>query len=240
MEPLSEMLASDEVYALLIIERNEASIGILDGKHVRLLQNMTSGIPGKTRAGGQSSQRFHRIRESMAKEFFKRVAEHMKNEFFEMKDIKGILIGGPIPTKEEFLEQSQLVTELKNKVLAVKDLGGTGLPGLIDLVNLCEDVLAEQEVTKQKRILDEFFERLAKDPDKVTYGEAEVADRLNRGAVDKLILSKTLDKEKIKALGKLAKGSSTTVHMVTNETPEGVQFDNLGGVGGLLRFMVVD
>jgi peptide chain release factor subunit 1 len=240
MEPLQQMLESDEVYALLIIERNEASIGILDGKHVRMLQNMTSGIPGKTRAGGQSAQRFHRIRESAAKEFFKRVAEHMKDEFFEMKHIKGILIGGPIPTKEEFLEQAQLVTELKNKVIAVKDLGGTGLAGLIDLVNLCEDVLAEQEVTKQKQILDEFFERLAKDPDKVSYGMAEVENRLTRGAIDKLILSKTLDKKKIKEFDTLAKASSTEVHLVTNETPEGVQFDNLGGVGGLLRFAIMD
>lgn len=240
MEPLSVMLESDEVYALLIIERNEASIGILEGKHVRLLQNMTSGIPGKTKAGGQSSQRFARIRESAAKEFFKRVAEHMKNEFFEMKHIKGILIGGPIPTKEEFLDRAQLVTELKNKVIAVKDLGGTGIAGLIDLVNLCEDVLVEQEVTKQKKILDEFFERLAKDPDKVAYGNAEVEDRLKRGAVDKLILSKTLDKKRIKELETLAKSSSTTVHLVTNETPEGVQFDNLGGLGGLLRFAIMD
>jgi peptide chain release factor subunit 1 len=240
MEPLQQMLESDEVYALLIIERNEASIGILDGKNVRLLQNMTSGIPGKTKAGGQSAQRFARIRESAAKEFFKRVAEHMKNEFFEMKHIKGILIGGPIPTKEEFLEQAQLVTELKNKVIAVKDLGGTGIAGLIDLVNLCEDVLAEQEVTKQKQILDEFFERLAKNPDKVAYGMAEVEDRLKRGAVDKLILSKTLDKKKIKELDTLAKASSTEVHLVTNETPEGVQFDNLGSVGGLLRFAIMD
>jgi peptide chain release factor subunit 1 len=240
MEPLAEMLTSDEVYALLIIERNEASIGILDGKHVRLLQHMTSGIPGKTRAGGQSAQRFARIRESAAKEFFKRVADHMQDEFFEMKHIKGILVGGPIPTKDEFLTQGQLVTELKNKVIAVKDLGGTGIAGLIDLVNLCEDVLAEQEVTKQKQIMDEFFERLAKDPDKVAYGMAEVEDRLTRGAVDKLILSKTLDKKKIKELETLANGSSTEIHFVTNETPEGVQFDNLGGVGGLLRFAIMD
>ena len=32
LEPLQEMLATDEVYALLIIERNEATIGLLEGK----------------------------------------------------------------------------------------------------------------------------------------------------------------------------------------------------------------
>jgi len=240
LDPLKEMLETEDIYGLLIIERNEATIGILDGKHIKILQHMTSGIPGKTRAGGQSSQRFHRIRESMAKEFFKRVAESLKKHFFENKKLKGILVGGPIPTKDEFLEQGQLVTALKNKVLAVKDLGGTEMHGLQELVQLCQDTLSEQEITKQKQILDEFFTRLAKDPDKVSYGMAEVEDRLNRGAVEKLILSKTLDKDKIKELEGLAGASSTEVHLVTNETAQGVQFDNLGSVGGLLRFEVFD
>jgi len=240
LEPLKEMLVTDEIYGLLIIERDEASIGVLEGKHIKMLQNMTSGIPGKTRAGGQSSQRFHRIRESMAKEFFKRVAEALKEHFFENKKLKGILVGGPIPTKEEFLEQGQLTTQLKDKVVAVRDLGGTGYPGLVELVNLCQDALAEQEVTKQKQILDEFFETLAKDPDKVSYGEAEVEERLNRGAVEKLILSNSLERQTIRDFEQLASSTSTEVHLVTNETAEGIQFDNLGGVGGILRFAVVD
>jgi len=240
LEPLKEMLETDEVYGLLIIERNEASIGLLDGKHIRLLQNMTSGIPGKTRAGGQSAQRFARIRESAAKEFFKRVAEAMKKHFWDNKKLKGILVGGPIPTKNEFLDQGQLVTKLKEKVIAVKDIGGTGMHGLHELLECSQDVLAEQEITKQRLILDLFFEKLAKEPNKVSYGEAEVEDRLNRGAVEKLIISKSLPKEKIRVLEKLAKASSTEIHMVTNETAEGVQFDNLGGVAGLLRFEIHD
>jgi len=185
-----------------------------------------------------SSQRFHRIRESMAKEFFKRVAEALKTHFFENKKLKGILIGGPIPTKEEFLEQGQLTTQLKEKVVAVKDLGGTEMHGLQELVELCQDVLAEQEITKQKRILDEFFTKLAKDPDAVTYGEAEVNNRLDMGAVEKLIISKSLPREKIKQLEYKAGDTNTEIHLVTNETAQGVQFDNLGGVAGLLRFKI--
>jgi len=240
LEPLKEMLDTDESYGLLIIERNEASIGLLDGKHIKLLQRMTSGIPGKSRAGGQSSQRFARIRESAAKEFFKRVAEAMKKHFWENKKLKGILVGGPIPTKDEFLDQSQLVTKLKEKVIAVKDIGGTEMHGLQELVEVSQDVLSEQEITKQRLVLDLFFEKLAKEPNKVSYGEAEVEDRLNRGAVEKLILSKSLPKEKIKMLEKLANASSTEIHLVTKETAEGVQFDNLGGTGAILRFEIHD
>lgn len=240
LEPLKEMLETEEIYGLLLIERNEATIGILEGKSMKILQHLTSGIPGKVRAGGQSSQRFHRITEGLAKEFFRRVAEAMKIRFFDNNKLKGILVGGTIPTKEEFLEQGQLVTKLKEKVIAVKDIGDTGMPGLKDLVEKSQDVLAEQEITKQKKILDEFFATLGKEPNKVAYGEAEVEIRLNQGAVEKLILSKSLEKEKIKYFEKLAAKTSAQVHIVTKETTEGVQFDNLGGIGGILRFAIID
>lgn len=239
-EPLREMLETDECYGLVIIERNEASIGMLDGKHIKLLQHMTSGIPGKTKCGGQSAARFSRIRDSLAKDFFKRIAENMRNHFWDNKKLKGIIVGGPIPTKDEFLKQSQLVTQLREKVIGVKDIGGTGMHGLHELVEVSEDLLAEQEMTKQRQILDLFFEKLAKDPNKVSYGPAEVEDRLVRGAVDKLIISKSLDREKMKAMEKLAKSSSTEIYIVTSETAEGVQFDNLGGIAGLLRFEIHD
>ncbi len=238
LEPLKEMLETEEVYGLLLIERKEAIIGILEGKSIKILQEMTSGIPSKVRAGGQSSQRFHRITEGLAKEFFKRVAEAMKQHFFDNKKLKGILVGGPIPTKEEFLETGQLVTALKEKVISVKDIGDNGLNGLKTLVEASQDVLAEQEITKQKEILDEFFSMLAKTPDKIAYGEAETEQRLNQGAVGKLIISKSLEREKIKKFEKLASETSAEIHIVTKETSEGVQFDNLGGVGGILRYAV--
>lgn len=240
VEPLKEMLETDECYGLVIIERNEASIGMLDGKHIKLLQHMTSGIPGKTKCGGQSAARFSRIRDSLAKDFFKRIAENMRTHFWDNKKLKGIIVGGPIPTKEEFLKQSQLVTQLKDKVIGVKDIGGTGMHGLHELVEASEDLLAEQEMTKQRQILDLFFEKLAKEPNKVAYGTAEVEDRLIKGAVDKLIISKSLNREKVKTMEKLAEASSAEIYIVTNETAEGVQFDNLGGIAGLLRFEIHD
>ncbi len=185
-----------------------------------------------------SSQRFHRITEGLAKAFFRRVADSMKKHFFDNKKLKGILVGGPIPTKDEFLETGQLVTALKEKVIAVRDIGDTELAGLKALVQASEDVLAEQEITKQKQILDEFFTMLAKEPDKVAYGETEVKERLEQGSVGKLILSRSFDRAKIKKYEELAKNTSAEVHIVSKETPEGVQFDNLGSIGGILRFAI--
>ena len=185
-----------------------------------------------------SAQRFERVRDSTAKEFYRRTADHMKRLFWDNKKLKGIFIGGPIPTKEKFVKESQLVTQLRNKIIALRNMGGTGMKGLEELVKLCQEDLEEQTITKQRVIIDLFMERLNKDPNKVSYGEAEVKDRLRKGAVDKLIISKTLSREKMREFKVLAEASSAEVHLVGDETPEGVQFKNLGGVGGLLRFEV--
>lgn len=75
IEPLQEMREVQEVYGLLVMDRKEATIGVLEGKQIRVIRKMSSGVPGKIRAGGQSAARFERITEGLAKEFFKRVAD---------------------------------------------------------------------------------------------------------------------------------------------------------------------
>ena len=71
VDPLQDMVDTNEVYGLLVIERKEATIGLLEGTKIKVLQKMTSMVPGKIKAGGQSSQRFARVTEGMAKEFYR-------------------------------------------------------------------------------------------------------------------------------------------------------------------------
>jgi peptide chain release factor subunit 1 len=211
---------------------------MLEGKRIEALQKMTSGIPGKVRAGGQSSQRFHRITEGLTKEFYKRIAEQMKKIFFENPKLKGILVGGPIPTKDEFLDNDYLATKLKEKVLGRIDLGDTSESGLKELVERAQDILASQEIIHEKKILEKFFDTLGKNPDKAVYDEANLRTALKYGAVETLFLSKEIDKKLTKELTKLAKSTSSNVEIISTETPEGEQFKNLSGFGGLLRFKV--
>lgn len=185
-----------------------------------------------------SSQRFERVTEGLAKEFFRRVAEAMKNIFFNMPKLKGILIGGPMPTKEDFLKEGQLVTKLKEMVIAVKDLGNTDESGLEDLVNLAREELESQEIIHEKKLLETFFETLGKHPEKAAYGLQPTKKALEYGAVDTLVLSKKLDKKTKEELTKMAEATSSKIEIVSTETPEGEQFFNISGIGALLRFRI--
>ncbi len=238
VDPLDEILEIKELYGLIVIERNESTLGLLIGKKIKVLQNFESFIPGKTNKGGQSAARYARIRDGMAKEFFRKIADVAKTEFFDLKNLKGILVGGPGPTKEDFLKEGQLVTALKDKVIAVKDIGYADEHGLELLVEASEDVLAEQEITQEKKLIEEFFDKLGKDKDKTSYKLEEVRKALTMGAVDTLLISKKLEKNIQEELTKTAEQTAVTVHLISNDTEEGIQFYNLGGVGALLRFKV--
>ena len=238
LEPLEEMNAVKEVYGLVVIERKEATIGLLIGNKIKILRHLESFVPGKIKAGGQSAARFARITEGLAKEFYRKIADTVKKEFYGLKDLKGILVGGPGPTKEDFLKEGQLITALQDKVLGVKDIGYADEHGIELLVEASADVLAEQEISIEKKIMEKFFNMLGKDREKTAYGEKEIEKALEYGAVDTLLLSKKLKKEEIRRLEKRAEESSAKVISVSVETEEGVQFWNLGGVGAMLRFKV--
>lgn len=238
VDPLEEMLEVKEIYGLIVIDRKEAALGLLVGKKIKLLHHFDSFVPGKTTKGGQSSARYARIREGMAKEFFRKIAEVAKKEFFELKNLKGILVGGPGPTKEDFVKEGNLVTEVKNKILAVKDIGYADEHGLELLVETSGDVLAEQEIVYEKKILEKFFNMLGKQKDKTAYGKEEVEKALNFGAVDTLLLSKKLKKTDINAFEKKAQETSVKIEIISVDTEEGVQFWNLSGIGAMLRFKI--
>jgi peptide chain release factor subunit 1 len=238
LEPLKQMLEVTEVFGLLVMDRKEATIGMLEGKRIEVFHKMTSGIPGKVKAGGQSSQRFHRITEGLTRDFYKRIAEEMKKVFFEMPKLKGILIGGPIPTKDEFIEGDYLATKLKEKVIGIIDVGDSDESGLKELVQKSQDILSQQEIIREKKLLEKFFETLGANPGMAAYGEKDVRKALEYGAVDMLILSRDLDKKLLIELKKLAENVSANVEIASTETTEGEQFLNISGIGALLRFRI--
>ena len=238
LDPLKQILEVKEVFGLLVMDRKEATIGLLEGKRIEILQKMTSGIPSKVRAGGQSSQRFHRITEGLTRDFYKRIAAEMKKIFFEMPKLKGILVGGPIPTKDEFLEGDYMTTQLGEKVMGRVDIGDSSESGLKELVQKSQDILAEQEIIKEKQVLEKFFEKLSKEAGMGIIGYENIKVALENGAVKTLFLSEKIDKEKLKELKKLAEKTGAGIERISRDTEEGEQFYNLGGMGSILRFKV--
>ena len=235
LEPLESMTRVNEIYGLLVLDNREATIGLLRGKSIQVIRDFTSSVPGKVKVGGWSQGRYARLREEAANEFYKRVADVANVEFAAIgKDLKGILIGGPGPTKENFLNSSHVHAELKKKILAVKDIAYTDEQGLYELVERAQDVIAESELAKEKKILNDFFTMLATNSEKAVYGAKDVMKALEYGAVDKLLISEAFDK--LEEFEEKAGAMGTMVFIISVDTKEGAQLKDLGGIAALLRY----
>ena len=183
-----------------------------------------------------SAPRFQRERQEEIKQFFKKFGEKANKSFSEIKNLNGILIGGPGPAKEDFYNGDFLSTELKKKVIAVKDISDTGEHGIRELVMKSKDILSKEDIIIEKIILEKLFKHLAKDDGFSSYGEAEVMENLKKGAVETLLLSDTLPEEKIEEFSEISKEFGSKVILISTETQEGVQLKELGGFGAILRY----
>ena len=68
--------------------------------------------------------------------------------------------------------------------------------------------------------------------------DKKVKKALDMAAVERLILSDSLDEKKIVEFEKKAEETGAEVKMVSSETREGEQLKALGGVGAILRFVM--
>jgi len=236
---LEDMLEETQTYGLLVVDKREATMGVMKGKNVTELASFTSDVPGKTTKGGQSQQRYARIREEAAHNFYKRIGNAVNDEFAGNDELKGLLLGGPGMTKEEFLAGDYLQTRLKEKVIGVKDLSYTGDFGLKELVDKSQDVLAEEGLVEEKKIMERFFNSLStKGGGKAVYKKEDVMKALEMGAVDVLLVSDDIEDAELEKLEEKVESIGASVKLISLETTEGQQLKELGGLAAILRFKV--
>ncbi|WP_336001372.1 peptide chain release factor aRF-1 [Halorientalis halophila] len=196
-EPLEEMLGDKGLFGLIVLDRRESNVGWLKGKRVEPVKSASSLVPGKQRKGGQSAQRFARLRLEAIDNFYQEVAG-MADELFvdQRHEMDGILVGGPSPTKDEFLDGDYLHHELGDMVLGKFDVSYTDESGLHDLVDAAQDILDEHEVMQDKSEMEEFFKELH-DGSLATYGFEATRENLVMGAVDRLLISEDMRRDVI-------------------------------------------
>jgi peptide chain release factor subunit 1 len=236
LDILRDMMDVKEVYGLVVMDRRDANIALLKGKSIIPLVKTHSEVPGKFRAGGQSAMRFHRLIEGAAKDHYKKVAEYMKETFLNMQGLKGIIVGGPGPTKYDMVEGEYITNEVRKKIIGIKDLSYTGEFGLEELLEKSEDLLAAEGVVDEKKIVNKFLELLAVNQKMVAYGEHDVLNKITLGVVDTVLVSEELDEKKIELFEEAIKPVGSTLKIISTQTREGVQLRDLGKVGAILRY----
>ncbi len=192
-EPLIAMVTERDAFGVIVIDSQEATVGIVRGQRMEVLQEFTSGIPGKHRAGGQSARRFERIREQAMNDYFRRVASHSYESLSKVQGLKGIILGGPGPTKYDFEEGDYLQYQLKEKILATIDTSYTGEQGVEEIINKSQEILKGVRYLEEKKLVQKFLYEIGHETGLGIYGETPVRKFLNSGIVDLLLVSEKMN-----------------------------------------------
>jgi peptide chain release factor subunit 1 len=232
--PLYQMISTDEVYGILVIDLADATLGQLIGTKITTLFHVGSQVQNKHHHGGMSSLRFERLRDDSINEFFKKVAEKCNVAFLD-KGLKGLIIGGPAKTKNDFIAGEYLHHELRKIITGTVDTEHTDRTGLEEAVKASEGILSTCQYFQEKRTLERFWTEAGNNGLAVT-GLDETIERLKNGQVQTLIVSESLDLEKMEDLKGIADQFDTEVFAVDENEEFARQFISTVMVGGILRY----
>ncbi len=239
-EFLEPMIEESDIYGIVIIERDEATIGVLKPSGVQVLEEIEWYIPGKHHKGGQSQRRFDRIIEQMVTEFYKHVAEKINRHFLpllEQGKLKGVIIAGPGYAKYDFLKEADNLDYRIRKIIVGEpiDVAYQGHVGLREVVMKVRDLLSKQRFVEALEALEEFKYHLAKDDGYAVYGPKEVMEALEQGAVEKLLICE--DYPEFEKYEKLAEETGAKVVAIPSGIDEYEWFEKaFGCIAAITRY----
>ncbi len=193
LKPLREMLRNQKVAGIVALDSKEAGFGILNGERLELIENITSGIPGKSGKGGQSQRRYERERDMELAYFFRRIGEHATKTFLENHKITVLIIGGPGPTKHDFLKGNYLNYELKNAILSAVDTQRAGMEGVKEVLSKSSEKLKNMCAPEEKSAVQRLLAELGKQDGLAIYGLELILGALKRGEVELVLVTDNTD-----------------------------------------------
>jgi peptide chain release factor subunit 1 len=186
---LKDMLKDDNLIGFLAIDAKDAGWGLLYGDKIEVLSQTGSGVAGKHRQGGQSAKRFQKLREMELSYFYNRVAETTREYFIDIYPIKGLIISGPGPTKEDFINGNYLEYRLQDMIINTIDASYAGAEGIREAFAKSSEILGDFRMVEEKKLVEDLFREINSHSGKGSYGLQEIIEYLKNNVIKTLIIT---------------------------------------------------
>ena len=213
---LKDMLKDDNMIGILAIDAKDAGWGLLHGDKIEVLKETGSGVAGKHRQGGQSAKRFQKLREMELQYYFNRVAHITREYFIDIYPIKGLIISGPGPTKEDFIRNNYLEYRLQDMIISTIDASYSGSEGIREAFSKSSEILSNFRMVEEKKIIEKLFQHINSNTGLGSYGLKEVIEMLKNNIAEKVII--TDDTELYRIEIKCKRCQSITEDIVERQT----------------------
>ncbi|KAG8347841.1 Eukaryotic peptide chain release factor subunit 1 [Trypanosoma vivax] len=217
-EELHRMLESDEKFGFIVVDGSGTTYATLCGNTKEKLGSFTVELPKKHGRGGQSKNRFARIRMERRHNYLRKVAEGATQLFItnDRPNVIGLVLAGSAEFKDVLYQSDLFDPRLKAIVVKVVDVAHPGDVGLNQAIDLAADALSGVKLVQEKKLLQGFFDQIACDTQLYCFGVQDTMKCLEAGAVETLIVYEDLDMQRFTVVKN--RGTSeeeTEIHVMT-------------------------
>jgi len=220
---------------IIIMDNKSLTIGELIGTEIIIRYEKESYIPSKHRQGGQSSQRFQRLRDEACNRFYKKIDQKLSNIFGDrLNEIEYFILGGSGHTKYEYKSKSSLNVSFIEKIKFIVDICYDGYSGIRESLLKLEEEMKDMEYFKERKEIQKIYNKIMKEDKDVIYGYNEIYKLITEKRVSKIIIGE--NNEKIKELLNLKEIYNFDILTVSENTEEGFNFIKTFEIGAYLYY----
>lgn len=186
---LKDMMRDDTMIGFLAIDAKDAGWGLLHGDKIEVLSQTGSGVAGKHRQGGQSAKRFQKLREMELTYYFNRVAQTTRELFLDIYKVKGLIISGPGPTKEDFINGNYLEYRLQDMIISTIDSSYSGAEGIREAFAKSGDILSDFRMVEEKKLVEKLFREINTGSGLGAYGLSEILSYVTNNVAQTVLIT---------------------------------------------------
>jgi peptide chain release factor subunit 1 len=234
LDELIKLYATYENYAIVLISGKRTEFYHWNSNRTHCLKVITEDIPSQTRRGGQSAQRFERIRDERILWYMRKIIENMTSLYTTDGNFNclGLVIAGPSEMKSSVISEDLFQKSFSPHLLKSVTIGEITAQSINQTILLCVDVLTNKSV--ESKAIGEFGDKL-NDPtqiDLIVFGMDEILKMYNLGLLKELYLgTETKHKDMI-----LTNPNKTTIHLISD--PQFVK--TYGELVGIRYYAITD
>lgn len=201
-ELLREQLSDDTRYGFVVMyvlscystytfsDGSCTTFHLLVGDSKQTIYKKEVQLPKKHGRGGQSQNRFARIRDEKRDWYTSEIAETVTKYFIDPAtnkvNVKALIVSGSASLKHELIKK--LDPRVARAILQTYDVQYSGEAGFNQTLVLCEGDLVDCRYTFERSLLVKFFNAISTDEGLYTFSAKDTIYALEAGAVDTLLV----------------------------------------------------
>lgn len=193
-EEVKKLLEDNDKFGFIIMDGNGSLFGYVQGNNRHVINKFTVDLPKKHGRGGQSANRFARIRTERRHNYLRKVAESATAAFItnDRPNVRGLILAGSAEFKNDLQKSDLFDIRLQPIVLRVVDISYGGENGFNQAIEISSDTLGGVKFIHEKKVIGKFFEEINVDSGKFVFGLKDTMEAIDNGSVEILIVWENL------------------------------------------------